>query len=244
LRIVAVISGETLARKHMKAISYLRVSGKGQIDGDGFPRQREAIQRWAKSNHYEIVDEFRDGGISGTSELTDRPGLSALFERVLSNGVRVVVVEKADRLARDLVVGELILRELRGAGVAVIEAENGNDLSSGDDSNPTATLIRQVLGAVAQFEKTALVGKLRAARARQRNATGRCEGRKPYGFREGEAEVIAEIRQLRRKRKGLEPASFAKIAATLNKNGRPTRTGKPWHSETVRQIWLRRNATR
>ncbi len=31
-----------------KAVSYLRVSGKGQVDGDGFPRQRETIARYAE----------------------------------------------------------------------------------------------------------------------------------------------------------------------------------------------------
>jgi hypothetical protein len=32
-----------------KAVSYLRVSGKAQIEGDGFPRQRETIARYAKT---------------------------------------------------------------------------------------------------------------------------------------------------------------------------------------------------
>ena len=32
----------------MTAISYLRVSGNGQVEGDGFTRQREAIYRYAK----------------------------------------------------------------------------------------------------------------------------------------------------------------------------------------------------
>jgi len=42
--------------KH-KAISHLRVSGKGQIDWDGFDRQREAARRYAKSVGYELVEE-------------------------------------------------------------------------------------------------------------------------------------------------------------------------------------------
>jgi hypothetical protein len=50
---------------------------------------------------------------------------------------------------------------------------------------------RQVLGTVAQFEKAVIVSKLKAARVRKRRATGRCEGRKPYGTRPGEADVVA-----------------------------------------------------
>ena len=41
-------------------------------------------------------------------------------------------------------------------------------------------LVRQVLGAIAQFEKTSLVAKLKAARDRKRLATGKCGGRRLY----------------------------------------------------------------
>jgi DNA invertase Pin-like site-specific DNA recombinase len=85
-------------------------------------------------------------------------------------------------LAHDLIVGELILNQFRELGVRVIAADGGTELTVGDD-DPTRTLIRQVLGAVAQFEKAVIVSKLKAARVRQRRATGRCEGRKPYGTR-------------------------------------------------------------
>ena len=149
------------------------------MDGDGFPRQREAISKFAKTNRYEIVGEFRDEGISGTSDLEHRPGLTALLERLESNGVHTILVERADRLARDLMVGEVILDQLKKLGAKVLTAE-GDDLTTGDD-DLTRTLIRQVLAAVAQFEKGCIVAKLRVARARRRAKTGRCEGVKPFG---------------------------------------------------------------
>jgi DNA invertase Pin-like site-specific DNA recombinase len=132
-------------------------------------------------------------------------------------------------------VGEIILNQFRDLGVRVIAADSGAELTAGGD-DPTRVLIRQVLGAVAQFEKSVIVSKLKAARVRKRHETGRCEGRKPYGTRPGEAEVVALIRKLRRKPRGGERLSFAAIAASLNADGRPTRTGKPWAPETVRQI--------
>jgi site-specific DNA recombinase len=82
--------------------------------------------------------------------------------------------------------------------------------------------------------------KLKAARVRKRRAEGRCEGRKPYGTRPGEAEVVAVIHKLRRKPRGGERLSFKTIADRLNAQGHPTRTGKPWARETVRQIANRR----
>lgn len=160
-------------------VSYLRVSGKSQIEGDGFPRQRDTIARFAKSRKLQVVDEFRDEGVSGTTELDDRPGLAALFDRISSNGVRTVVVENASRLARDLMVQEIILGECRKLEVVVLEADGGNDLTVGS-TDPTATLIRQVLGAVSQFEKSVLVLKLRAARQRTKSKFGKCEGRKAW----------------------------------------------------------------
>src|SRR4051794_8168807 len=177
-----------------KAVSYLRVSGKGQIEGDGFPRQREAIARFGKRNGYELVDEYRDEGVSGTKELADRPGLATLLDRVESNGVKVVIVERADRLARDLMVNEVIVNQLTQAGARVLTAD-GADLTTAD-GDPTQTLIRQVLAAVAQFDKSVTVLKLRAARERKRRREGRCEGRKPFGSRPGEPAVIERMREL------------------------------------------------
>ena len=37
----------------MKAFGYLRVSGQGQVQGDGFTRQEEAIKAYAEKAGYE-----------------------------------------------------------------------------------------------------------------------------------------------------------------------------------------------
>lgn len=222
--------------KTTKAVSYLRVSSTGQVRGDGFPRQRDAIAKYAKARGLELVAEYRDEGVSGTRELDDRNGLSELLTRIRANGVRVVLVERADRLARDLIVGELILNQFRDLGVQVIAADSGTELTVGDD-DPTRKLIRQVLGAVAEFDKAVLVSKLRAARQRVKREMGRCDGRKPYGFRPGEAEIVKRMLRLRRKPRGATRLSYATIADRLNADGIPTRTpGKKWAPETVRGI--------
>jgi DNA invertase Pin-like site-specific DNA recombinase len=220
----------------MKAFSYLRVSGKGQIDGDGFERQRTAIQKRANHEKIEIVREFVDAGVSGTKDMDNRPALSELFAAIMADGVRVVIVERADRLARDVMVGEILLSQFREEGARVIEAESGIDLTADDPDNATATLVRQILAVVAQFEKTSIVAKLRKARARRRLEDGRCEGRKPFGDRPGEQEAIDRMRQLRRKSPGSKRLSFAKIADILDGEGFPTRTGKPWAASSVRGI--------
>jgi DNA invertase Pin-like site-specific DNA recombinase len=217
-----------------KAFSYLRVSGKGQIDGDGFPRQREAVTRFANSRAIEIAGEFRDEGVSGTADSFERPGLSDLFIAIRSNGVRAIIVERSDRLARDLMVGEIILAEARKLGVIVLTSD-GVDLTVGDD-NPTSILIRQILGAVAQFDKSITVQKLRASRNRKRRDTGRCEGVKPFGYLPGEQVAIARIKGLMRKTRGENRRSPAAIAEALNAEEISSRSGKPWSRSTVYKI--------
>jgi DNA invertase Pin-like site-specific DNA recombinase len=223
----------------VKAFSYLRVSGKGQVDGDGFDRQRDVIAKRCKAAKIEVVREFMEEGISGTSDLDARPALSALFEAVMANGVRTIIVERSDRFSRDLMVGEVLLAQFRDIGVTVIEAEDGRDLTANDPDNATGTLVRQILAVIAQFEKTSIVAKLRKARARQRVETGRCEGRKPFGSNPGEEKTLTRMRELRRKPVKAKRLSFAKIAAALDAEGCASRTGKPWSAASVKQILAR-----
>jgi DNA invertase Pin-like site-specific DNA recombinase len=225
-----------------RAYSYLRVSGRGQISGDGFPRQREAIAKYARRHGVTIVQEFRDEGVSGTRELGSRPGLAALLDRLETNGVRVVLIERADRLARDLLVGEVILGQFRKIRVRVVDA-SGTNLSA-DDDDPTRILIRQVLGAVSQFEKAVVVLKLRAARDRMRIRTGRCEGRRPFGYYPHEQHTVDMIRALRRKPRGGHALSFAEVADQLNDRNASTRTGVPWSAGSVFAIMKRLTGSR
>lgn len=231
----------TISKPHL-ALAYLRVSSAGQADKDGFPRQRAVIAAFAAKRGMRVLDEFCED-VSGATRLDERPALSALFTKVLCNGVRTVLVERADRLGRDLIASELILEEFRKLGVTVIEAEAGNDLTLADDSNPTATLIRQVLAAVSQFDRSSIVAKLRAARERKRRETGRCEGVKPFGELPGEAEALARILQLARKPRGRPKRTLAEIAAILNSEDVPSRGGGAWARSTVQGI-LRRHRPR
>ena len=229
-----------MARKAMvKAAAYMRVSGVGQAgaDKDGFPRQRSAIKRYAQQNKLELVAEYRDEGVSGVK--LDRPALTDLFQHLASNGCKLVLVENADRLGRDLIVSELLLKQFGDLGVKVIAADSGTDLTVADH-DPTRKLIRQVLGAVAEFQKTQLVLKLRAARDRMSKKLGRrCEGRRAYGQTEQERKLIARAKQLYRKPRGGKRLSFGKIADVLNDQGWQPRKGVKFYACTVRDIVLR-----
>src|SRR5436305_12800776 len=133
-----------------------------------------------------------------------------------SNGVRTVIIERLDRLARDLMVQETIIADLRKNGFEVVSVAEP-DLMAND---PTRVLVRQMMGAVAQYEKCQIVLKLRGARLRKKAKEGRCEGRKPYGFYDGESQAIERMRAMRASGMG-----FDRIAAQMNEDGISTRTG-------------------
>jgi len=222
-----------------KGFTYLRVSGKGQINGGGFPRQRETVQKYAKRNQIEIVTEFRDEGVSGTKDAFDRDGLTDLLVAIKSNGVRTVLVERADRLARDLMVSEILLDEFRKLEVTVIEAESGLDLTV-HNQDPTRVLMRQMLAAISQWEKSCIVQKLRASRVRIRKTKGKCEGRKPFGESKEESAVVQRIKLLRS-----EGKTIRKIADSLNSENIPTQakvragTASKWHATMISRILSR-----
>src|SRR5262245_14050325 len=129
----------------MKAIGYGRVSSAGQAqDGkDGLPRQRETIRVYCDANRLDLVEIHEDAGVSGTVPLEGRDGLSTALQRCIELGVLRLIVEKADRLGRDLIVSECAVRAFAEAGVAIVTADTGQNLADADN-DPSRKLIRQV----------------------------------------------------------------------------------------------------
>jgi DNA invertase Pin-like site-specific DNA recombinase len=210
-----------------KAFGYVRVSGDSQIAGDGFPRQIAALKSYAKLHDIRLVKVFREEGITGTKETMDRPAWVAMMTALHSNGVRTVVIERLDRLARDLMVQEATIAELQKQGFALVSVQEPDLMSS----DPSRIAFRQMMGVFAQYDKSQIVIKLKAARMRKRAKDGRCEGRKPYGFYEGEPEVLDRMKALH-----ATPMGFDRIAAQLNSEGVKPRSGARWHGMVINRI--------
>lgn len=206
----------------MKAYGYLRVSGRAQVEGDGFPRQIAAIRKYAEDNNIRIVKVFREEALCGATEWDNRPAWLDMLAAL--NGCRTIIVEKLDRLARDLMVQEHIIADLRKRGIELISVHEP-DLCRDD---PTRNLLRQIMGAIAEYDRCMVVLRLRSARQRMKTNTGRCEGRKPYGFRPGEADVIEHMKELRAAGLG-----FDRIAEQLNAEGIKPRAGARWWGRSV-----------
>jgi DNA invertase Pin-like site-specific DNA recombinase len=218
------------------AFGYLRTSSATNVgdDKDSEKRQRASIEAFAKRSGYKIAGWFRDPAVSGADPVTSRPGFAAMLEALVGDGVRSILVESPDRFARDLAVQLAGHDHLKGLGVDLVPASAPDHFV---EDTPTAILVRQVLGAISEFEKASIVAKLRAARDRKRAAVGKCEGRRSHA--ELVPETVALARQLRRKRGGRRP-SLRAIAAELARHGHLNMHGRAYSAESVSSMLARR----
>lgn len=224
----------TKIRQISKAFAYLRTSSAGNVgeDRDSGKRQLAAIAAYAKRAGVEIVETYYDAAVKGTDPVNERPGFADMLETIEANGVRTIIVETASRFARDLMVQEVGFAMLKARDINLIAADSPSAFL---DDGPTAKLIRQILGAVSEFEKTILVAKLRGARDRKRRNGVKVEGRKSVG--ETSPQTVALAKKLARARphKGKRP-SLLMISAGLAEHGHVTKFKKPYSASSVQRM--------
>lgn len=213
------------------AVAYFRTSSATNVgpDKDSLKRQREAVRSYAKIHKLKVVQEFYDPAVSGADPIQNRPGFGDLLAYITGNGARIVLVENASRFARDLAVQIAGHDLLKDRGIDLIPVDAPDHFT---DETPTAVMVRQILGAVSEFEKASLVQKLRKARERKKAETGRCEGRKPVPDA-----IVKEAKRLRRKspRTG-KRRSLRAIAAALAKIGYVGVSGNPYGAESIKRM--------
>lgn len=226
-----------------RIVGYVRVSTDHQAeDGLGLEIQERAIRSWATTNGHALVAVHRDEGVSGTNGLDARFGLLDALEDIRRGAADGLVVYRLDRLARDLVLQEQLLREISRMGGTAHSASVGEAAFLTDDpDDPSRAFVRQILGATAQYERSMIAMRLRAGRRHKAELGGYAGGRPPYGYRAegralvpvgGEQEAIALARRLHD-----EGVSIRMIAQTLSNLGFVRRNGKAtWHPVQVARL--------
>jgi DNA invertase Pin-like site-specific DNA recombinase len=219
-----------VGKEDKKAVAYLRTSSRTNVgpDKDSDKRQLASIEGYAKAAGFAIVETYYDAAVSGADPVSDRPGFAEMLERLMSNGARTILVESPDRFARDLAVQLAGHDMLKARGITLIPASSPSFFV---EDTPTAVLVRQVLGAVAQFDKATTVAKLAAARKRRREAGVKCEGRKSHAERRPAMVALAK-RLARRKPKGGK-LSLRAIAAELAAQGHFNERGRAFNPKSV-----------
>ncbi len=174
----------------MRIVAYLRTSTARQQEAFGPEVQRAAIRRWAKANDHRVVS-WQTDTISGISELASRAGWVAAESLVKERKAGGIVVARLDRLARDVLVQELLLRNTHRLGGVVLSArESENELLSGESRDPSRKLIRTILGAISEYDREMIADRLESARKAKAAAGGYAHGSPRYGWRSEGGELV------------------------------------------------------
>tara|TARA_B100000886_G_C20258812_1_gene421980 strand:- start:57 stop:716 length:660 start_codon:yes stop_codon:yes gene_type:complete len=212
-------------------IGYIRISSQTNVDGDSIERQKTAIESYAKKNKLSIVCYFEDLAVSGADPLDQRKGFVELLQYMNSNGAKIILVENASRFARDLAVQISGYELLKKKNYELIQVDSPSHFK---EDTPTATMVQNILGAVAEFEKTNMVEKLKVPRERMIEEQGKCEGGK--SVIEMNPEVKELVKKLRKKPRGRKQLSLRKVSEELFKQGYKTTKNKPLSSSQILRI--------
>ena len=219
-----------------RAVVYLRVSTDEQAEsGLGLEAQLAACNAWCSARGYEVVAVHRDEGVSGSTPVDKRPGLTAALAD-LGRGA-VLVAAKRDRLARSVGIAAVLEETARRMGAAV---ETPDAPDAGD---PFADAMRGMMDVFAQLERAMIAARTKAALAAKK-ARGELVGAVPLGHAladdgktlvldQAEGEALELVRGLR-----AEGVSMREIVARLNAEGVPCR-GQRWHLTTVARLLAR-----
>jgi site-specific DNA recombinase len=221
---------------------YARVSGEKQAKEDTIASQLEAVAQRVADDGLECVPElcFVDDGCSGF--ILARPGLERLRDQAAAGAIDRLYVLDPDRFSRKYAYQVLILEELAHCGVEVVFLCNplGHD--------PAENLLIQVQGMIAEYERAKILERSRRGKqhAARRGSVNVLSGA-PYGYRyiskrdgDGEAryQVVAEEARVIRKIfewVGQGRCSIGEVCRRLQREGIPTRTGKPAWDRSV--VW-------
>ncbi len=220
-----------------KVFAYLRVSTSEQAeDGYGLEVQEKAIRTFCKAKGLRLVAVFSDEGQSGSNGLDSRRGLAEALARIERGEASGLIVYRLDRLARDLILQETTIQSLRATGAAVLSVSEPDT----DSDDPTRVLMRQMMGAFAQYERTLIRGRMMAGKAAKVAQGGYGGGRPAYGYRatggtlEANPDELAIVDQVTSLR--ASGASYREIARALVDAGLTTRSGGQWNPNQVRRI--------
>ena len=212
------------------AVAYLRVSTEDQRLGP--EAQRHDCELWARQHGVGIIETFVDQGVSGGTELENRPSLMAALAALRTHGAGVLLIAKRDRLARDVAVAALIERSVKTAGARVVTADG-----IGNGEGPADQLVRTVIDGAAAYERAVIKGRTKAALA-AKGRRGERIGQIPYGFRLKEdgprndrgfpifLEKAPQEEALLERIKSSPGLSLRKLRAVLTAEGYRNRRGK------------------
>ncbi len=138
---------------------YGRVSTSTQENEGTIETQLSAVKDFADKNNYTIVKQYLDNGWSGDSLI--RPALDELRVDARKGLWEGVIIYDPDRLARRYSYQELVMDELREAGIEVIF------VTTPAPKNEEDKILYGVKGLFAQYERTKIAERFRLGKLRK-----------------------------------------------------------------------------
>jgi len=136
-----------------RAAIYVRVS----TDKQTVENQLRELRHLAERRGWEVVEEYRDAGISGAKGRNDRPGLDRMLKDAQRRRFDVVMAWAIDRLGRSLIDLLRTIQTLEACGVDLYL-----DQQAIDTTTPVGKLMFQVTGAFAEFERSMIRQRVHA----------------------------------------------------------------------------------
>ncbi len=233
----------------MRVVGYLRVSTDRQAEeGFGLAVQEQAIRGWCRDQGHRLVHLFRDEGVSGSNGLDARLGLADALDQLHSGDPKGLVVFRLDRLARDVILQEQLLAECRRFGAEIFSCSATEcDLLKDDPEDPSRKLVRMIMGAIADYERSMIGLRLRAGRRRKAEQGGYAYGAPPFGtaavdreLQTDDDERVVAQRIVALRRSGL---SLRAIATNLAHEELKPRRSNRWHPKVLAAILRREGVT-
>ena len=159
--------------------------------------QLVALQDYAMRMKYEITSIYKDEGISGIKNKSQRPALNEMMKDVVKGKFSQILIYDISRLGRSLKDLVNILNDFNQSKVRLIFIQNGIDTS-----NSTGQMMFQLLGVFAEWERQTIVDRVNAGLVRARQA-GKKLGR-PSTINDS---VISAVKLLRNQNLGIRKIS-------------------------------------
>lgn len=221
--------------KNLDVFGYIRVSTKTQMDGYGLRTQESAIIDFCQKNGYNLIEIFRDEGLSGA--VANRDGLNDLISSF--GEVKKVVVLNTSRLWRSDTVKVLVHREFQRQSADVISIEQPN--YSIYNKDPNDFLINGMMELLDQYERMSIAMKLSKGRRTKIKSGDKACGNAPLGYKwndkakitvDGESAAIIEMIF----KKYLELGSLGKLKRFLDVSGFRTRRNNCFSKQALVEI--------
>jgi DNA invertase Pin-like site-specific DNA recombinase len=142
----------------MRVALYGRVS---TLNGQNPETQLVELREYASHRSWEVVGEYVDAGVSGSKD--SRPSLNRLMAHAHQRRFDAILVWKLDRFGRSLKHLVTAIAELEALGVTFVSLKDNWDLST-----PSGRLMFQIVGAMAEFERSLIAERIRAGMRRRR----------------------------------------------------------------------------